>query len=268
MKMKDSLKFIESKIKNKPKIGIVLGSGLGDFTDFINNKNIINYKDIPNFPQSDVEGHKSQLIFGDIFGKDVVAMKGRIHYYEGKGLDSVVYPIRVLCELGIEKLIVTNASGGVNKTFKPGDIMLIKDHINITGLNPLIGPNEIGDGPRFLDMTYAYSKELRNKAEKVAIDMDLEIKEGVYMLFTGPTYETPSEVKLAGILGADSVGMSTVPEVILARYKGVEVLGISCITNMAAGILDKELNHQEVIEVSGKIKDKFSEYLKNIIKVI
>lgn len=268
MDINQSVEFIKTKINYKPEIGIILGSGLGDFADNIDNSIEINYADIPGFPQSTVVGHSGKLIFGDLEGKKVVAMKGRIHFYEGQGIDKTVYPTKVLCELGIKNLIVTNAAGGVNEGFKPSDIMIIRDHINFTGVNPLIGPNEDAKGPRFLDMTEAYSKDLRKIAKEVAKDVNLDVKEGVYMWFTGPCYETPSEVKLARILGADSVGMSTVPEVIIARHRGVGVLGFSCITNMAAGILDKPLDHKEVIEVSDRIKDDFAKYIREIIKVM
>lgn len=265
--MNNSVQYIKNIISEKPEIGIVLGSGLGDFGDVIENKTVIPYKDIPDFPTSTVVGHDGSLIFGKVNGKNVVAMKGRIHFYEGQGIDKVVYPIKVLSELGISKLIVTNACGGVNTEFKPGDLMIIKDHINYSGQNPLIGPND-DVGPRFLDMSYAYSKKLIEITKSVAQKINLKLQEGVYMYFTGPTYETPSEVKLARILGADGVGMSTVPEVIVARHRGIEVLGISCITNMAAGILNQPLNHEEVIEVSNAIKGDFQKLVQEVIKEI
>lgn len=268
MKIEKTIEFIRTKVEFIPEIGIILGSGLGDFSKFIENKIIIDYKDIPEFPIATVAGHSGQLIFGELHGKKVVAMKGRVHYYEGLGIDKTVYPTKVMCELGIKKLIVTNASGGINRDFKPTDIMLIRDHINFTGKNPLIGKNEDDKGSRFLDMTYTYSKELREKAKSIAKKINLDIKEGVYIWFTGPCYETPAEIKMAEILGADAVGMSTVPEVIVARHRGIEVLGISCITNMAAGILNQPLKHEEVIEVSEKVKSIFSEYISEIIKVI
>lgn len=262
--MNRSIEYIKKLIDKKPEIGIVLGSGLGDFGETIEEKIIIPYKDIPEFPVSTVVGHEGSLIFGKVSGKYVVAMQGRIHFYEGQGINSVVYPIKVLSELGISKLIVTNACGGVNTAFKPGDLMIIKDHINFSGQNPLIGPNE-EQGPRFPDMSYAYSKELINTTKKVAAELDIKLQEGVYMYFTGPTYETPAEVRLARILGADAVGMSTVPEVIVANHRGIEVLGISCVTNMAAGILDQPLNHEEVIEVSNIIKEDFKRLVQSII---
>lgn len=263
-----SIEYIKEKINNNVDIGIILGSGLGDFAETIEDKTIIEYADIPNFPQSTVSGHKGRLIFGKIGDKNVVAMQGRIHFYEGQGIDTTVYPTKILCELGIKKLIVTNACGGVDLSFKPGDLMLINDHINYSGQNPLIGPNDDTKGPRFLDMTYTYSKELRNLAKEEAKKLGLELREGVYMYFTGPTYETPAEIKMARVLGANAVGMSTVPEVIVARHRGVEVLGISCITNMAAGILDQPLDHKEVIEVSNMIKDNFEKLVRNIILVM
>lgn len=264
MNAKDS---IYNKVNYVPEIGIILGSGLGEFADTIENKIVIKYSDIPEFPTTTVEGHSGELIFGEIAGRKIVAMKGRVHYYEGFDISKVVYPTKLLCELGIKTLIVTNASGGINKDFKPTDLMLISDHINFSGQNPLIGEND-EKGSRFIDMSYAYSKELRDKAKSAAKNINLDVKEGVYIWFTGPSYETPAEVRMARVLGADAVGMSTVPEVIVARHRGVEVLGISCVTNMAAGILDKELEHKEVMEVSEKIKDTFAKYIFEIIKII
>lgn len=268
MDIKKSVEFIKEKISFEPEVGIILGSGLGDFANNIENSIVIDYSEIPGFPQSTVVGHSGQLIFGDLEGKKVVAMKGRIHFYEGQGIDKTVFPTKVLCELGIKNLVVTNAAGGVNEEFTPGDIMIIRDHINFASTNPLIGPNEDDKGPRFLDMTEAYSKDLIKKAKETAKNLNMDVKEGVYMWFTGPCYETPAEVKLARILGADSVGMSTVPEVIIARHRGVNVLGFSCITNMASGILDQPLDHKEVIEVSNRIKDDFAKYVRETIKVM
>lgn len=266
MNQKKSIEYIQKKIDFVPEIGVILGSGLGNFADLIEHPIEVNYSDIPEFPVSTVKGHDGKLIFGKLNGKHIVAMKGRIHYYEGLGIDKVVYPTKVLCDLGIKQLIVTNACGGVNTAFQPGDLMLIRDHINFTGQNPLIGPNDEEKGPRFLDMTYTYAPKLRQLAKDVSNQLGISIQEGVYMWFTGPVYETPSEVKLARIVGADAVGMSTVPEVIVAHHRGVEVLGISCITNMAAGILDQPLNHEEVIEVSTRIEAKFQTLVSEIIK--
>ena len=208
------------------------------------------------------------MIIGELGGKTVVAMQGRFHYYEGYPLKDVVFPVRVIIGLGIDILIVTNAAGGVDKNFVPGDLMIIKDHINFTGQNPLIGKNLDELGPRFVDMTRAYDKELIDLAKRIGNKLSIPLQEGIYMWFTGPTYETPAEVQVASILGASAVGMSTVPEVIVANHQGVKVLGISCITNMAAGILDKPLNHEEVIETSMLVKDKFERLLIEILNDI
>lgn len=267
-RINESINYLDSKLGIKPKIGIILGSGLGGLADAIKDPVRIDYEDIPNFPLSTVEGHAGRLVFGKLEGVDVVAMQGRFHYYEGYPIQDVVFPVRVMIGLGIENLIVTNAAGGVNKSFEPGDFMVIRDHINYAGVNPLMGKNMDDKGPRFVDMTYAYNRELIDIARKVSKDLNIDIKEGVYMWFTGPTYETPAEVKLASILGADAVGMSTVPEVIVANHEGIRVLGISCITNIAAGILDQPLNHEEVVETSLKVADTFQTYIKAIIKNI
>lgn len=263
--MKEAIDYINEKYSEKLELGIVLGSGLGGLGERIENPIKISYKDIPGFPLSTVEGHKGQLIIGQLSGKNVIAMQGRFHYYEGYPLSQVVFPIRVMIGLGIKTLIVTNAAGGVNENFVPGDLMIIEDHINFTGQNPLIGQNLDSFGPRFVDMTKAYDEKLIQLAMKVGENLNINLQKGVYMWLTGPTYETPAEIRLARTLGASAVGMSTVPEVIVARHSGVEVLGISCITNMAAGILDKPLNHQEVIETSLKVQDKFEKLIVEVI---
>lgn len=266
--MNKSIDYIKGKIKNQPEIGIVLGSGLGDFADAIEDKIEIPYTEIPGFPVSTVKGHDGKLIFGKINSKEVCVMKGRIHYYEGYDIKEVVYPIEVLAGLGIKTLILTNAAGGVNTDFEPADLMIINDHINIMGKNPLIGPNDEDLGPRFPDMTDLYNKDLIELAEKSAKKLDIDIKEGVYMYFTGPSYETAAEVRMARILGADAVGMSTVPEAIIARHRGLKILGISTITNMSTGILDTPLDHTEVVEVGQEVAGKFKELLKEIIEEI
>lgn len=265
-KIDESVKYLKSIISESPKVGIILGSGLGGLADLIENSIKIPYESINGFPVSTVEGHAGQLVLGKLGDKNVVAMQGRFHYYEGYSLQDVTFPIRVMIGLGIESLIVTNAAGGSNKSFNPGDLMVIKDHINFTGQNPLIGRNLDDKGPRFVDMTNAYNKDLINIAKASGSRLGIELKEGVYMWFSGPTYETPSEVKLASILGADAVGMSTVPEVIVANHENIRVLGISCITNMAAGILDQPLNHKEVVETSLKVKDRFENLIIDILK--
>lgn len=267
-KIKEAVNFITSKTKDSPKIGLVLGSGLGSLADKIENPTIIKYTDIPSFPRSTVEGHAGQLVIGKLSGKTVVAMQGRFHFYEGYPLKDVTFPIRVMFGLGVESLIVTNAAGGVNTEFTPGDLMIITDHINFTGQNPLIGENLDDLGPRFVDMSNPYNREYIKMTKEIGKKLGLELKEGVYMWFTGPTYETPAEVKLARIVGADAVGMSTVPEVIVANHENIKVLGISCITNMASGILDQPLNHEEVVETSNRVKDNFEKLLIEVINNI
>ncbi|MBC8588406.1 purine-nucleoside phosphorylase [Paratissierella segnis] len=267
-KIEESVKYIKNRISIKPEIGLVLGSGLGDLAEKIKDSIILKYKDIPNFPESTVEGHKGQLIVGTLGDKQVIAMQGRFHYYEGYTLKEITFPIRCMIGLGIDNLIVTNAAGGVNSTFKPGDLMIIKDHINFTGNNPLIGENLDEKGPRFVDMTFAYNKDLMDIAIRSGKNLNIDLKTGIYMCFTGPTYETPAEVRMANVMGADAVGMSTVPEVIVANHEGIKVLGISCITNMASGILNKPLNHEEVVETSMKVKNEFENLIIDIIKNI
>ena len=265
-KIVNAASFLKEKYSKVPKIGLILGSGLGVLADEIIEPVKIPYNEIPDFPVSTVEGHAGQLVFGDLNGVDVVAMQGRFHYYEGYSFDKVTFPVRVMKELGVEILIVTNAAGGVNESFTPGDLMLISDHINNMGSNPLIGPNDSKLGVRFPDMSEAYAKDLRKAAKEIAQQLNINVKEGVYVGNTGPTYETLAEVRLLRVLGGDAVGMSTVPEVIVARHAGLKVLGISCISNMAAGILDQPLNHEEVIETTEKVKKDFLQYVKALVK--
>jgi purine-nucleoside phosphorylase len=260
-----SAQFLKSRFQQTPQIGLILGSGLGVLAEEIENPTKIPYNEIPEFPVSTVEGHAGQLVFGTLQGKTVVAMQGRFHYYEGYSMDKVTFPIRVMKELGVETLIVTNAAGGINESFEPGDLMVITDHINNTGQNPLIGPNDAEFGARFPDMSEAYSKELRQLAKDVATSLKMNLKEGVYVGNTGPSYETPAEVRMLRTMGGDAVGMSTVPEVIVARHAKLNVLGISCISNMAAGILDQPLTHDEVIETTEKAKANFLSFVKQII---
>lgn len=260
--------YIFDKVGSAPEIALVLGSGLGDMAEEAESKTVIDYKDIPNFPVSTVQGHKGRLVFGTIRGKKVVFMQGRFHFYEGYGMEEVVFPIWVFKALGVKKLVVTNAAGGVNTNFKPGDLMLINDHINYTNNNPLIGPNIEEFGPRFPDMSEAYSKEMTDVVRRCAKAVDIKLQEGTYIFLTGPSYETPAEIKACRILGADAVGMSTVPEVITANHCGIMTIGISCITNMAAGILDQPLNHKEVMETADRVKDNFTKLIKSVIESI
>lgn len=268
LKINEARDYIKKHVDYTPEIGLILGSGLGVMGEEVENKIIINYSDIPNFPISTVEGHKSRFIFGTLNNKKVAVMQGRFHFYEGYKMQEVVFPVWVMKALGISKLIVTNAAGGVNMSFTPGDLMLINDHINFAGINPLMGQNIEEFGPRFPDMSNAYNKEFLDIAKKCAESNGISIQEGTYMMFTGPNYETPAEIRMSRVLGGDAVGMSTVPEVMTANHSGMKVLGISCITNMAAGILNMPLNHQEVIDTADKVKTKFVTLVKEIVKNI
>ncbi len=247
--------------------GMILGSGLGDLADEVKNSVVLDYKDIPHFPVSTVAGHAGKLVYGNLGHKNVLMMQGRFHYYEGNSMQTITYPIRVLKALGADSLIVTNAAGGVNEGYHPGELMLIKDHINFMGNHPLIGPNDDTMGPRFPDMSHAYDETYRAIAKQVAKTMNLPIHEGVYMAFSGPSYETPAEIRMARILGADAVGMSTVPEVIVANHMGMHVLGISCITNLAAG-MQADLNHEEVVATTNRVKEQFQEFVKAILQAL
>lgn len=264
-KIEQAAAFLKKESSKDPKIGLILGSGLGVLADEIERPVKIDYSRIPNFPLSTVEGHAGQLVFGTLSGKEVVAMQGRFHYYEGYSFEQVTFPVRVMKALGVETIIVTNAAGGINESFRPGDLMIITDHINNMGGNPLIGPNDSEFGVRFPDMSEAYSKKLQQLAKETAEKINLSVQEGVYVGNTGPVYETPAEVRMARILGGDAVGMSTVPEVIVARHSSMQVLGISCISNMAAGILDQPLTHDEVIETTERVRADFLRYIKEIV---
>lgn len=263
----ETVKFLRGKGMIEPKIALILGSGLGDFADKIEDATRVPYEEIPGFPVSTVEGHSGMLVYGKIHDKQVIALQGRFHYYEGYQLDAVTYPIRIFKELGVENLIVTNAAGGVNEAFEPGDLMLITDHINLTGQNPLIGANIDAHGPRFVDMTEAYSVSGRQIARDAAEAVGLRLQEGVYTWMTGPTYETPAEIRQVRIIGGDAVGMSTVPEVIVAKHCGIEVIGISCITNKAAGMQDTQA-HDDVVNVSMQVKPKFEQLMQELIQRI
>ncbi|MCF3943021.1 purine-nucleoside phosphorylase [Oceanobacillus alkalisoli] len=256
---------IEEKLTKRPEIGLILGSGLGVLADEIKDPVNISYADIPGFPVSTVVGHAGQLVIGELEGKTVLAMQGRFHFYEGYGLDEVTFPVRVMKQIGIDKVIVTNAAGGVNADFEAGDLMLITDHINNVGINPLIGPNDEDLGVRFPDMSTAYASDYQQLAEQVARDLDINLQKGVYVWNSGPSYETPAEIRMLQKVGGDAVGMSTVPEVIVAQHSGMKVLGLSCISNMAAGILDQPLSHEEVIETTEKVREDFLKLVKGIV---
>ena len=266
--MQNSVEYIQSKIKDfNPEIGIILGSGLGDFAD-LNDSITIPYSEIPNFEKSKIEGHKGQLVFAEIQGKRVVMMQGRYHFYEGYSQKTTTYPVKIMKKLGIKTLIITNAAGAVNENFKPADLMFITDHINFMGTNPLIGENDNDLGVRFPDMSEIYSKELINKAENIAKTLGIKTQKGVYAATTGPSYETPSEVKMLRMFGADAVGMSTAPEAIVANWCGLKVLGISCLTNYAAGVSNTPLSHAEVIETANQVKNSFKNLLMEILKAL
>lgn len=266
--MESTVNYIREKIQDfQPEIGIILGSGLGDFADAFDSIKI-SYNDIPGFEKSAVQGHKGQLVFAEVNGKKVVMMQGRYHFYEGYSMQTVTYPVKVMKKLGVKTLIVTNAAGAVNENFTPGDLMFITDHINLMGTNPLIGKNDDTLGTRFPDMSEVYSKDLINKAEKIAKDLKISYQKGVYIATTGPSYETPAEIKMFRMFGGSAVGMSTAPEAIIANYCGLKVLGISCLTNYAAGVSDTPLNHQEVIETADKVKESFKNLLLNILNLI
>jgi len=265
-KIEQTASFLKEKMSHTPEIGLILGSGLGVLAEEIENPIKVAYNEIPNFPVSTVAGHAGQLVFGTLEGKQVVAMQGRFHFYEGYSMEVVTFPVRVMKALGVEQLIVTNAAGGVNEAYEAGNLMIIKDQINNMGQNPLIGPNDEANGVRFPDMSSAYSERLSKLAREKAEIMNITIQEGVYVGNTGPSYETPAEIRMLRVMGADAVGMSTVPEVIVARHMGLEVLGISCISNMAAGILPQPLSHDEVIETTERVKTDFLSLVKAIVK--
>ena len=262
---KEAAQYIKNQGVDALEVGLILGSGLGELADEIEDRVVIQYTDIPSFPVSTVEGHAGQLVCGTLGGKKVIALQGRFHYYEGYTMEVVTFPIRVMSELGVESMIVTNAAGGVNRDFTPGDLMMITDHINFFGTNPLIGANDEERGPRFPDLSQAYDLEYQTFIKEAATELDLPLKEGVYFGMTGPTYESPAEIRMISTLGGDSVGMSTVPEVIVARHAGIRVAGISCITNFAAG-LGGELNHEDVIEVSTKIRSSFKSLVVTLLE--
>ena len=266
--IKDTLDYIETFTDGfQPEIGIVLGSGLGEIADRFR-EFAFPYSKIPWFAKSTISGHKGQLVFAQIIDKKVVMMQGRNHYYEGHSMQDITYPIKVMKKLGVKTLIITNAAGAINKSFRPGDLMVITDHINLMGSNPLIGPNDEEFGTRFPDMSEIYDKQLIKVVDGVARALKIDIKHGVYVASTGPSYETPAEIKMARYFGGDAAGMSTVPEAIVANYCGMRVLGISCISNFASGVSTKKLSHDEVIETTTKVRAKFKELVLNILKVL
>ncbi|ERJ76334.1 purine-nucleoside phosphorylase [Streptococcus sobrinus] len=261
-KIKQTRDFLQGKGMVAPEFGLILGSGLGELAQEVENAIVLDYAEIPNWGRSTVVGHAGKLVYGDLAGRKVLALQGRFHFYEGNPLEVVTFPVRVMKALGCQGVLVTNAAGGIG--FGPGTLMAISDHINLTGQNPLIGANLDDFGPRFPDMSNAYSKDYRQTAHRVAEKLGIKLDEGVYIGVTGPSYETPAEIRAFKTMGADAVGMSTVPEVIVAAHSGLKVLGISAITNHAAGSQD-ELNHEEVVAVTQRIKADFKGLVKAVL---
>jgi len=264
-KLATAAKHIQKIKPCSPRVGIILGSGLGAFVDQVEDKTIIPYDEIPFFHKTTVEGHAGRLIIGKISCVEIAVLQGRFHCYEGLPMEDVVFPTRLLSTLGIDTLILTNAAGGINTKYKAGDLVIIEDHINLMAKNPLIGPNISEMGPRFPDMTKAYNPKLREVIEACANELNYTMQKGIYAGVLGPTYETPAEVRMLRILGADMVGMSTVPECIAANHIGMKVCGISCVTNMAAGIEDVELKHSHIKDEALKVMEKFTSILKSAI---
>lgn len=262
---KKSADYILDKIDFKPEIALVLGSCLGTLSEEIQNPIVIDYKDIPNFLISTVDSHAGKLILGELNGKKVVCMSGRFHYYEGYDFEQLVIPIRVFHLLGVKTVILTNAAGAVNTSYRPGDIMIIRDHIKVMGASPVRGKNLEEFGPRFFDMSNAYDKDYRDLAKKKGEELGLKLQEGVYFYWTGPQFESPSEIKLIRTLGGDAVGMSTVTETITAAHCGMKVLGLSLMTNMAAGILDQPITTDEVDEIGSRVSKDFKSLIREIV---
>lgn len=258
-------RFIRSRASEEIRVALVLGSGLGAFADDLEDASAIPYSEIPGFARPTVEGHAGRLVVGKVGGVAVAAMQGRFHFYEGYALEEVTFPVRALALAGASSLVLTNAAGGLNNSFEQGSLVLISDHLNLMGTNPLLGPNDARFGPRFPDMTDVYDREYQEAAVAEAHAMNIELRRGIYAALSGPSYETPAEIRMLRLLGADAVGMSTVPEAIVARQMGLRVMGISCITNMAAGVLDKPINHEEVIETGERVRETFAELLRRVI---
>jgi len=260
--------YLLENISLRPQVGLILGSGLGDYADTLEERVSIPFSRIPHFPVPTVPGHSGALVFGKKQGKQVVVLQGRIHFYEGVSMQELTLPVRVLSALGVKTLILTNAAGGVNLDFRPGDLMLISDHINYSGANPLIGANLDAFGPRFPDMSDLYTASLRRAIREKAEENGLSLREGVYAMYSGPNYETPAEIRMFRTLGADAVGMSTVPEALVAGHCGMRVAGVSCITNMAAGVLPQKLSHAEVMETAARVHDLFHSLVDVILSVV
>lgn len=268
VKLKETKEYLLNLIEERPQIGLILGSGLGTLADEIENPIVIKYEDIPNFAVSTVEGHAGELVIGKLMGKQVVAMKGRFHYYEGYSMNEVTFPVRVMNAIGVKLIMVTNACGGLNSDLYPGALMIINDHINMTGSNPLIGPNYQELGPRFPDMSNAYDKDLIELVHNVSKKINITTHEGVYVSISGPNYLSKAELRMMQRIGADTVGMSTVPEVIVAKHGGMKVIGISCVTDMAIPDQLESISHEQVMEVANKTRPKFISLVKTVINEV
>lgn len=263
--MNEAVEYVRRRTPLRPVIGVILGSGLGDFAEELEDRTEIPYEEIPGWPRTTAAGHAGKLVVGKVGPREVAVMAGRPHLYEGYSPAQVVYPVRVLGKLGVRALVVTNAAGGINLSYRRGGLVLISDHINLQGCNPLVGPNDEALGPRFPDMSEAYWRRYREIAREVAAELGIELAEGVYAAVLGPSYETPAEIRYLRTIGADLVGMSTVPEVIAANHMGMKVLAISCVTNMAAGILPQRLTHEEVLETGRSVRDTLVRFLKALL---
>ena len=267
-KIKEAVHALNERTDRTPDVGLILGSGLGVLAEEVEQSAVVPYGDIPHFPVSTVEGHAGRLVIGSLSGKRVIAMQGRFHYYEGYSQQDVTFPVYVMSALGVKTLFVTNAAGGMNPQFSPGDLMIIRDHLNLTGDNPLIGPNDDELGPRFPDMSQAYAPFLRQLAERTAEEIGIHVQSGVYAGISGPSFMTPEELIMLRKLGADAVGMSTVPEVIVANYLGMDVLGITCITDMAIGEELEPLTHEQVIEVAERTRPTFIHLVTSLLRAL
>ncbi|MCX6558806.1 MAG: purine-nucleoside phosphorylase [Candidatus Aminicenantes bacterium] len=264
-RIKEAAAFIRKNCSEAPRVGVVLGSGLGEFADRVENKTALAYADIPHFQKVSVAGHAGRLVLGRIGKVPVAVLQGRYHYYEGHDIQDVVFPVRVLGQLGVKSLLLTNAAGGIGRELRPGDLMVIRDHINLMGINPLRGANDERLGPRFPDMSNVYDRQFQDLIVGAQKEIGLAARLGVYLALSGPSYETPAEIRMLATLGADAVGMSTVPEAICARHMGMRVAGISCVTNLAAGISSQPLSHQEVTETAERVKGDFIKLLKLVV---
>jgi len=260
--------WLRERIPEAPVVALILGSGLGDLADTLEDRIAFPYAEVPNLPESRVEGHPGNLVFGRFSGKYVVVMQGRVHYYEGWSGEEVTFGVRAFGAMGIRKILITNSAGGINRDFKPGDLMLITDHLNLTGFNPLRGDNDERWGPRFPDMSAAYHPDMRRTVIQAAREMNIPLKSGVYAGVAGPCYETPAEIRMIATMGGDAVGMSTVPETIVANHMGIKVGGISCISNLAAGISERKLSHAEVKATANLVRETFSALVHKTVELL